>query len=213
LAGGLDDAQRATVGALDELFAEIEPGMTERALAARAFELARERGASGVWTPVAVGAGSGNLVCHPDFPPTDRTVAEVDLVWVDLTPEFDGWPGDATRSIVVGADPRRERVAADCRRILDRTIDAIEPGMPARELFHVARTLLDEDGYELLDLLGNIGHDLARGGAVRGFIDPRNQMPMWGCWAIEPHIGMDGLGAKFEELVWIGEEGVRVVGA
>ena len=92
-------------------------------------------------------------------------------------------------------------------------IRAIEPGMPARELFHVARDLLDRDGYELLDLLGNIGHDLDRGGAVTGFIDPRNTTAMWGCWALEPHIGMDGIGAKVEDLVWIGEEGVRVVGA
>jgi Xaa-Pro aminopeptidase len=213
VAGGLEDAQRATLAVLDELTAEVEPGVSERELAARALELARARGASGVWTPIAVGAGAGNLVCHPDYPPTDRRVADVDLVWIDLTPEFDGWPGDATRSVVVGSDARREAVRDDCRRILDRTIAAIEPGMPARELFRFARGLLDEGGYELLDLLGNIGHDLDRGGAVTGFIDPRNETPMWGCWAIEPHIGLDGIGAKFEELVWIGEEGVHVLGA
>ena len=213
MAGGLDDAQRATLGVIDELLGEVEPGVSERELAARALELARARGASGVWTPIAVGAGPGNLVCHPDYPPTERRVADVDLVWLDVTPEFDGWPGDATRSVVVGSDPAREQIVADCTRVLAHTIAAIEPGMPARELFHVARDLLDRDGYELLDLLGNIGHDLDRGGAVTGFIDPRNTTPMWGCWALEPHIGMDGIGAKVEDLVWIGEEGVRVIGA
>ena len=213
MAGGLEDAQRETLAVLDQLVAEVEPGVSERELAARALELARERGASGVWTPIAVGAGPGNLVCHPDYPPTDRRVAAVDLVWLDVTPEFDGWPGDATRSVVVGVDPVRERIVADCTRILDATVAAIEPGMPARELFGVARGLLDRDGYELLDLLGNIGHDLDRGGAVAGYIDPRNETPMWGCWAIEPHIGLNGIGAKVEELVWIGEDGVRVIGA
>jgi Xaa-Pro aminopeptidase len=213
VAGGLEEAQRATLAVLDELAAEVEPGVSERELAARALELVRARGATGVWTPIAVGAGSGNLVCHPDFPPTERVVAGVDLVWLDVTPEFDGWPGDATRSVVVGSDPVRERIVADCRRVLETTIAAVEPGMPAKELFHVARRLLDEDGYELLDLLGNVGHDLDRGGAVTGFIDPRNETPMWGCWAIEPHIGMDGIGAKAEDLIWIGEDGVRVLGA
>lgn len=213
MVGGLDEAQRATLAVLDELAAEVAPGVSERELAARALELAHARGATGTWTPIAVGAGPGNLVCHPDFPPTDRVVADVDLVWLDVTPDFDGWPGDATRSVLVGSDPARERVAADCMRVLESTIAAIEPGMPARALFRAARGLLDRDGYELLDLLGNIGHDLDRGGVVTGFIDPRNETPMWGCWAIEPHIGMDGIGAKVEDLVWIDEDGVRVLGA
>ena len=215
MAGGvapeLVAAQRATIAIVEELADEIHPGRSERDLAARAEELALARGATGFWTPVAVGAGAGNLVCHPDFPPTERAVADVDLVYLDVTPDFGGWPGDVTRSVVVGADAARERVLADCRRIELAVIAAIRPGMQAKELFAVARALIDADGYELLDLLGNIGHDLGRDAEVTGFIDPRNETPMWGCWAIEPHIGMDGVGAKVEDLVWIGEEGVAVL--
>jgi Xaa-Pro aminopeptidase len=215
VAGGLDPqllaAQRATLEVLGELEREVRPGQTERELAGRAEQLAIERGATGFWTPVAVGAGSGNLVCHPDFGPTARTVSDPDLVWFDVTPEFDGWPGDATRSVVVGSDPVRASLLADCSRIERAIIDAIRPGMPASELFGVARRLLDAGGHVLLDLLGNIGHDLGRGGEVTGFIDPRNDTAMWGCWAIEPHIGLDGIGAKVEDLVWIDEEGVVVL--
>jgi Xaa-Pro aminopeptidase len=150
-------------------------------------------------------------VCHPDFPPTDRAVAEPDLVWFDVTPDFGGWPGDVTRSVVVGMDPARDRVLADCERIQRAIIAAIRPGMPANELFAIARGLLDADGYELLDLLGNIGHDLGQGARVTGFVDPRNETAMLGCWAIEPHIGMDGIGAKVEDLVWIDSDGVVVL--
>jgi Xaa-Pro dipeptidase len=206
-------AQRATLEVVRELEHGVRPGMTERQLAARAEELARGRGATGVWTPIAVGAGSGALVCHPDFPPTDRAVDDPDLVWFDVTPEFDGWPGDVTRSVVVGDDAGRERVLADVRRIQRAILDACRPGMPANELFATARRLIDADGYELLDLLGNIGHDLHRGGRVTGFIDPRNETPMWGCWAIEPHLGLDGIAAKVEDLVWLGEGGVFVIGS
>jgi Xaa-Pro dipeptidase len=204
-------AQRVTLDVLRVLEEEVRPGVSERELAARAEELARERGATGVWTPIAVGTGPGNLVCHPAFPPTDRTVGDSDVVWLDVTPDFDGWPGDATRSVVVGSDSSHMRVVSDCVRIEQALIASIVPGMPARELFGAARRLLDADGYELLDLLGNVGHDLARDGAVTGFIDPRNETPMWGCWAIEPHIGLDGVGAKFEDLVWIEPEGVVVL--
>ena len=211
MVGGLDDAQRATLEVVDHLLGEVEPGVSERELAVRAFELAKARGASGVWTPIAVGAGPGNLVCHPDYPPTDRRVADVDLVFLDVTPEFDGWPGDATRSVVVGSDLAREQIVADCTRVLSQTIAAIEPGMPARELFHVARDLLDRDGYELLDLLGNIGHDLDRGARVTGFIDPRNATPMWGAWAVEPFLGTKEFGVKLEDVVWFGEDGCEVL--
>ena len=204
-------AQRATLGVADALVQMVRPGLTERELAARAEELARERGATGVWTPIAVGAGPGALVCHPAFPPTDRAVADPDLVWFDVTPDFGGWPGDVTRSVVIGDDAAREHVLADAQRIQRAIVAAIRPGMPASKLFGVARGLLDAGGYELLDLLGNIGHDLDRGAAVTGFIDPRNETPMWGCWAIEPHLGLDGIGAKVEDLVWISDEGVHVL--
>jgi len=206
-------AQRATLEVVRQLEHEVRPGTTERQLAARAEELARERGATGVWTPIAVGAGPGALVCHPDFPPTDRSVVDPDLVWFDVTPDFGGWPGDVTRSVVVGDDAGRERVLVDVRRIQRAIVDACRPGMPGNELFAVARELIDADGYELLDLLGNIGHDLDRDGRVTGFIDPRNDTPMWGCWAIEPHLGLDGIAAKIEDLVWLGEDGVVVLGS
>jgi Xaa-Pro aminopeptidase len=211
LAPELVAAQRATLEVVRELVWEVRPGLSERELARHAEKLARARGATGFWTPVAVGAGPGNLVCHPGFPPSERKVADVDLVWFDVTPDFDGWPGDVTRSVVVGSDPEREKVRADCERIQRAIVEAIRPGMPASELFAYARVFLDAEGYELLDLLGNIGHDLGEGAEVKGFIDPRNETPMWGCWAIEPHIGLNGIGAKTEDLVWIGEDGVVVV--
>jgi Xaa-Pro aminopeptidase len=211
LARRLIEAQRATLAVVEELGAEVRPGMTERELAARGEELARARGATGVWTPIAVGAGPGALVCHPDFPPTDRVVSDPDLVLLDVTPEFGGWPGDVTRTVLVGQDPEREQVLGEVTRIQRAIVAACRPGMPANELFGIARGLFDQGGFELLDLLGNIGHDLGEHGAVTGFVDPRNTTPMWGCWAIEPHLGLDGIAAKLEDLVWLGEEGCLVL--
>jgi Xaa-Pro dipeptidase len=209
---GLVAAQRATIEVVGALERSVVPGATERELAARAERLARERGAAGPWTPIAVGAGAGNLVCHPDHPPTGRAVAEIDLVYLDVTPVFGGWPGDCTRSVVVGRDPERERLAADCLAVERELIAACRPGMPASELFGVAAELFEREGLELLDLLGNVGHDLGHGAAVTGFIDGGNDAPMWGAWAIEPHVGRGGIGAKFEDVVWLGPEGALVVG-
>jgi Xaa-Pro dipeptidase len=208
---GLVAAQRATIEVVESLESSLRPGMSERELAALAGRLARERGATGAWTPIAVGAGKGNRVCHPDHPPTDRLVADIDLVFFDVTPDFSGWHGDYTRSVVVGHDAKRERLVEDCLAVERELIDACRPGMPSSELFHVAEAALARRELELLDLLGNVGHDLGYGAEVTGYIDPGNETPMWGAWAIEPHVGRDGLGAKFEDLVWLGVEGTLVV--
>ena len=209
---GLVAAQRATIEVTEKVLRGVRAGVSEQELAARAGSLARERGATGVWTPIAAGAGEGNRVCHPDHPPTARVVAEEDVVYLDLTPDFGGWPGDATRSVAVGGNPAHRAIVAGCLRIERALIAACRPGMAASQLFGAAAAMLAAEGYELLDLLGNIGHDLGHGAAVTGFIDAGNDTPMWGAWAIEPHIGRDGIGAKFEDVVWLGREGVVVVG-
>jgi len=211
LARGLIDAQRATLEVVRRLEGEVSPGQTERELARRAEELAREAGADRLWTPIAVGAGAGALVCHPEFPPGDRVVGDDDLVLLDVTPEFRGWPGDVTRTVLVGDDPERRHVLDEVTRIERDILRACRPGMPANELFAHARGLFDEVGFELLDLLGNIGHDLHEGGGVQHFIDPRTDAPMWGCWAIEPHLGLDGIAAKVEDLVFLEEDRVVVL--
>lgn len=205
-------AQRAALEITAEVLAGISPGVSEIEVARLADAMARALGATGMWTPIAVGAGAGALVCHPDYPPTDRRVAADDIVYLDLTPVFGGWPADVTRSILVGDEPARREVVEGALRVEQALIAACRPGMPASELHEAAAALLDDAGYDLLDLLGNVGHDLGPGGEVTGYIEAGNDTPMWGAWAIEPHVGRDGLGAKFEDLVWLGPEGVVVVG-
>lgn len=204
-------AQRATLQVAADVERRIGPGMTERAVAELAEGLLVAQGATGFWTTNEVGAGEGNLVCHPDHPPTDRSIAAVDLVVFDLTPDFGGWPGDVARSVTVGDDAERVALVNDCRRLEQTIIAAIEPGMPASQLFHIADELFAREGVELLDLLANIGHDLGFKAEVTGYIDRHNDSTMWGAWAIEPHVGRDGIGAKFEDLVWIEKGGVTTL--
>jgi Xaa-Pro dipeptidase len=172
-----------------------------------------EAGVMRTWCPTLVGVGEGTLVCHPDHPPSPaRRVEEGGIVWADVTPVVDGWYGDLTRAWFAGTPSERDAaLVSDAEAILQDALVFVEPGMEARELFRHTQRLIDAGGYRLCDLLGNIGHDLGRNAYSKGFIDATNATPMWGGWAIEPHIGLPARGAKFEQIVWLSTSGREIV--
>jgi Xaa-Pro dipeptidase len=205
------DVARAVVAEVGELSLA---GRSEAEIARWIDERLRELGAEGTWCPTLVGAGEGTLVCHPDHLPSEsRQVEAGGVVWADVTPVVDGWYGDITRAWLAGEPtPRDASLVRDAQAILQDALAFVEPDMEARELFLHSKGLIDEGGYRLCDLLGNIGHDLGRGEAyANGFIDASNATPMWGGWAIEPHIGLDRRGAKFEDIVWLSTSGRELV--
>lgn len=188
-------------------------GSSEAEIAALIEERLRQGGAAETWCPTLVGVGEGTLVCHPEHGPSPaRRLEEGGIVWADVTPVVEGWYGDLTRVWFAGApSPRDAALVRDAEAILRDALAFVQPGMEARELFLHTKGLIDAGGYRLCDLLGNIGHDLGRDAYANGFIDAANHTPMWGGWAIEPHIGLEARGAKFEDIVWLSTTGREVV--
>ena len=185
-------------------------GLTDRDLASAAESYARDHGATDFWCPTLVGAGDASLVCHPMYSPVaEHRFADGDIVWLDTTPVLDGWYGDATQVWFVGEPDERDlRLRRDALAIEQAGLEYAEPGMPACELFSYVHGLITAAGYLLLDLWGNVGHDLGHGTAYEGgFIDATNRTPMWGAWTMEPHLGDRRRGAKFEDVVWLAEDG------
>ncbi|TPG35611.1 type I methionyl aminopeptidase [Mycolicibacterium hodleri] len=93
--------------------------------------------------------------------PTDRILADGDLVSVDFGATLRGWCGDAARTVVVGT-PRAEDIAliAATDAALDAGIAAVKPGNTLGDVGHAIETAARDAGYGMLANHG--GHGIGR---------------------------------------------------
>jgi Xaa-Pro dipeptidase len=210
---GLRETQALAIAAAQAALAAAEPGVTELQIESVASDRMRAGGAVSVWTITTVGAGPNAHFSFPTHPPTQLKVAERDVVMVDVQPiSASGFWGDCTRCRVIGDYPEAAAALRDLEKLHYEVLAQCRPGMPANELFGRSHSRLEAEGFELLDLLSNIGHTLAPGAAyVEGFIDAGNARPMWGAWAVEPFAKRGGIAVKVEDLVWFGRERCEIV--
>jgi Xaa-Pro aminopeptidase len=91
----------------------IAAGRTEREVEQDVYALAlAEFGVEKHWHKRIVRAGANGLAIAGDNPPV-LTIADDDLVYLDLGPVFEAWEADVGRSYVVGDDPDKKRLVAD----------------------------------------------------------------------------------------------------
>ena len=108
----------------------VRPGVSERQIEDEIGALAaREFGVEKHWHRRLVRAGPNTLATASDNPPV-RTVAEDDIVYVDLGPVFEAWEADIGKSYALGDGCRRKqqsgrRSAADLRTGAGAIITAI----------------------------------------------------------------------------------------
>lgn len=188
-------------------------GISEIEVEQRVHDYLLEQGAQGIWTITNVGLGENTRVCFPTQGPGEQVAAERDVLMVDVHPiTADGSWGDCTRCEVIGDFPEARQALRDLERLHYETLALCRPGMPANELFALSHQRLTQEGFILLDLLGNIGHSLTAGAAyTHGFIDAGNATPMWGAWAIEPFAQRGDVAVKVEDVVWFGREGCEIL--
>ncbi|GBF77607.1 hypothetical protein PA598K_06164 [Paenibacillus sp. 598K] len=211
------NAQEVAMEACRRSKAWLKPGISERAFADICEAVMRELGADDFWYPMLVNFGANTVYCTRGghLPADDVYLQETDIVLVDYSPLVDGRWGDYSETILVGTapDPAWERLVADARDIFAQTYAYAARASTIGELFDYCESLIRERGYALLDPGGNIGHSIEDGQrqALRTYLSPVHASePLAGKrWAIEPHIGKDGYGAKFENVIYIPGEAQR----
>lgn len=113
------------------------------------------------------------------------------------------------------------RTMADVARAVDALCEkqGVEPrhkAYPFKVLAHRVTRLHNPRGQlnvarfglnSTLDLVKQVGQGSKEGWSPLWSVDKRSQhAPQPGLWAVEPHLGRDGVGAKFEELLVITED-------
>ena len=183
----LEKAQTRALG----LFAAIErdglvrPGVSERQVEDEIGELAaREFGVEKHWHRRLVRTGINTLAIASDNPPI-RTIAEDDIVYVDLGPVFEAWEADIGKSYVLGGDPGKQRLVDDLPRIFDQ-VQAYyrkDPGMSGDALYAYAQKAAADAGWRFGGkiaghLVSEFAHALIPGDKKLYRISPENPEPM-----------------------------------
>lgn len=124
---------------IEELKAELSPGVTERRIAAMAYAMLMERGAEP--GPILVQFGENTALPHQG--PTDRRLKEGDVVIFDFTAAYDGYYGDITRTLTFrGAPPQFDAIYNAVAEAQQTAISASRAGVRAGDVDEAARAVL-----------------------------------------------------------------------
>jgi Xaa-Pro dipeptidase len=209
------------------LFAEVEaqslirPQKTETEINESIYALAeRMYGITRYWHKRIVRAGRNTLAPYDENPP-NLTVADDDIVFLDLGPVFEDWEADFGRTYVVGKDPIKQKL---CRDIEDGFAKGKQyflehPNITAAELYAHATQLAEQAGWEYGGpiaghLIGQFPHEKITDDKITFYVHPQNhgrmQMPDASGrkrhWIFEIHFvdRARQIGGFYEELLTVG---------
>jgi methionyl aminopeptidase len=164
---GLHKASTATACLLEALIREAKPDVTTWQLDEYAAAYIEQIGGEPVFRtqnkfPACINTSVNDEAVHGV--PGDRVLEEGDLLKIDCGIKLDGYCGDATVTIAVGADeklsPRRRAVMEAAREALRRGVEAVRVEGHAGDIGHAMQSYVESLGFRLLPQY--TGHGLGR---------------------------------------------------
>lgn len=201
-------AQQAADAAFGQLLSLLQPGMTELDVAAELDYLLKKNGAEAAAFDIIVASGKNGALCHAV--PTRRCLAPGDMVVLDFGARVQGYCSDMTRTVAIGRpDKKLQDIYAVVLDAQLCALDALRPGISARQLHELAAEVIQRAGYG--DCFGHgLGHGFgldihepptanARSGDV---FQPGMTI------TIEPGIYIEGLGGvRIEDCCIVTQQG------
>lgn len=207
--------------ALARLYADIEPGMSEKRVSARFVEALMREGAD--WPgsiPIASRAPDSDHARDAHLRmATDRVVRAGDLVWLDAGCIVDGYWSDTMRMVSIGAATKAWKDAYRfVREACQACIAEVRPGAPASAAIAAYDRMLRASPYRdgapnlrSARVAHGIGLDLIEPPSL-SFDDPTVLAPGM-VLTVEPSFRLPGLGFfMVEDQVVVTEAGVSILG-
>ena len=208
----IQKAQAITDAAFLDILDFIQPGKTEKEIAAYLEYCMRRRGADGLAFET-IAAGGPNSA-KPHAVPGDRPLQTGDFFTLDYGASWGGYCSDMTRTVAVG-EPTEEM-----RRVYQTVLEAqclgirtAQVGVSCRAVDVAARELIYKAGYE-----GCFGHSLGHSVGLEihempGFspsIDPQTLCREGMVITVEPGVYLEGrFGVRIEDMVWFAPDGTK----
>lgn len=205
----IDIADRA----FDYILGVMRPGVTEREVAWKLEVFMREQGAESLSFSLIVASGPNGALPHAR--PSDKPLAAGEFVTLDFGCTWKGYSSDMTRTVFIGDPSEDDRALYDLvLRAQEAGVRAVKPGVVAKDVDAVARTIIAEAGYGAY-----FGHGLGHGIGM----DVHEEIPRLSkqgqvvlaprmVASVEPGVYLPGRGGiRIEDLVVVTEDGCRIL--
>ncbi|WP_443750557.1 M24 family metallopeptidase [Asticcacaulis solisilvae] len=182
--GSAEDRAFALLTAIEDK-GLIAPGRTEREVENDIYALAEsDFGVEVHWHKRIVRAGANTLAIFSDNPPI-LTIADDDIVFVDIGPVFGEWEADVGRTYAIGNDPVKHALVRDQPVIFDAVAAhyAAHPDITGAELYAKAVAESEARGWRFAgEIAGHVvaefPHARVPGEKMHGHIRPENPTRM-----------------------------------
>ncbi|ADN68711.1 aminopeptidase P family protein [Mycoplasmopsis fermentans] len=201
-----------SLAAYKELMTWVQPGMTEKEVAAYLNYLMKKHGSDKESFDEIVATGPSSA--EPHHHPTDRKLKEGDLLKIDFGALYKGYSADITRTCILGGDkkandPKQLEILQIVMEAAKAGRDAVRPGIKASEIDKICRDYITKKGYGkyFVHSTGHgLGIDVHELPNVRSTSDYILEPGM--IITVEPGIYIEGLGgARNEDDVLVTEKG------
>jgi Xaa-Pro dipeptidase len=208
-------AMRKAVGiaqnALLETIPYIKTGVTERQIANELTGQLLKAGSDPQFPFSPIVSGGPNSA-NPHATPTDRPLMEGDLLVIDWGASHRGYISDITRTFAIGkADTEFTHIAKIVEDANKAGRSVIKPGLPACEVDHASRSVIDNRGYGEY-FTHRTGHGIGMEGHEPPYIRDDNQLNLIQgmTFTVEPGIYLpDRGGVRIEDNVLVTDTGVE----
>jgi len=202
-------AQEITEAVFEHVLDVIEPGVTEREVAAEITYQHLKRGAEKMsFDPIVASGPNG---ARPHARPTDRALQKGELVVLDMGCVRDGYASDMTRTVALGSPSEAARRGYEVvREAQQRALEAARAGLTGKELDAVARDFIEDAG-----MGDDFAHGLGHGIGLEVHEWPRvsrtveDELPEGACVTIEPgvYVPEEQYGVRIEDIVVLRSDG------
>lgn len=210
--GALQAAADLLNPALEQVLAQVRPGVTERQLARRLRDALEEAGADGLsFAPLVLGGPNSAL---PHGHPGDRPLAHGDLLLCDFGARKGGYCSDMTRTFAVGEfTARAMEIYGVVLEACKAGVAAVGPGARCGEVDAAARRVIEQAGYGRY-FIHRTGHGLGLDVHEPPYLAPGSQTTLepGHVVTVEPGIYIPGFGGvRIEEAVAVTGTGRKVL--
>lgn len=208
----LKDAASITAKSLVACLKRVDDGLTEREISNLIARSLLENGADKVnYASATAGEGRYHMFCQL---PTDRPVKRGEVVWCDVSAIYRDYCSDMSSFVTVGdSSDKQKRLAELARHVHMKSIDALRPGVPAKDVMATVNRFYREAGLAWNFKIGRCGHGIGLELAEQPSLDDNSDVILERGMVIafEPAI-LDECGLfGMEEDILVTDEGPEVL--